>query len=836
MRLLILLSLFLFVQLGYSKLVAYRWEPISGVGKFSTAFANAYQSENQPEIIYFQESSFRIFKFNQTSGDRKLLVGCYSGCMTENSVSTGDINSATTVYLTITSFHVDETSYDTIYIATNKQIYKFQNGNLILLSKQLGTSTTIQEGSALSNTIFTKIGSISRDPIGNLYICDESNLYRVDLNGIIKFMSLRDGFTLTKKDGFSNETMFSTYISNIRYHKGYLYGCDLFSIFKINLQTWWMTVIQGRKFDGNTNDGPALDAKLNFVYGFAVSPIDDSIYLSNLGYWKVINQTTGNISTILLFDSSIVSPTFFSPNHIFHAQAIMKADLSLKQVYPILNINGAIIDGTNVQNRVFDSIAAIAFNQSSNELLIADSNFGFNLKKVDLTTGTVSTIPLIDKFSNVSCWNSSEETNESFIRSKFIPNALQLRNSDLYVSSTKMIQKIDVSKGNGCLYAGSITGDRLRKKGPPSSIILKNPTGIFCLDSFSTIYIADTDNHRILKYTSNEMVEVIAGIGFQGFSGDGGLAINAQLNKPHSVHFDKNSGNIYIADSGNHRIRMIFPNGTITTIVGSGTNGFNGDGLNPLETHLNLPKYVFYDSEILYISDSFNHRVRSFFNGTISTVLGNGITGSSLVPNNPKETQLNSPFGLFVSNHNLFVADTYNHRILCVYYDFKVEIIAGTGESGYNGDGMVATQAKLFLPSMVYVIDQSIYIADTANNKIRIINGGVISSFHEKILSPIGLCSEVPYFVYTAGNLVLSNGRTEPLVGGIADGSNVFYANVNPTKILLTTDNKMVISESETNRIRMIDNIKGGIKTISGTVKKLGLTFRLGLGLGMAKT
>jgi hypothetical protein len=185
-------------------------------------------------------------------------------------------------------------------------------------------------------------------------------------------------------------------------------------------------------------------------------------------------------------------------------------------------------------------------------------------------------------------------------------------------------------------------------------------------------YVADTAHHTIRGISGGE-VTTVAGNGLPGFSGDGGPATEARLNAPAAVALDA-AGNLYIADTHNHRIRRV-SNGVITTIAGDGRPGFRGDGGPAAEAALNLPGGVAADlAGNLYIADSGNHRVRRIIGGTIETVAGSGAVGSS-------------------------------------------------------GDGGPASDASLLLPAGVWLdADGALYIADNRGERIRRVSGGVISA------------------------------------------------------------------------------------------------------------
>ena len=187
--------------------------------------------------------------------------------------------------------------------------------------------------------------------------------------------------------------------------------------------------------------------------------------------------------------------------------------------------------------------------------------------------------------------------------------------------------------------------------------------------SLSHVFLAiqkcqtDTDNHRILEYNPSTLqIQLVAGTGEPGYGGDGNLAIHAQLNRPYSVYYDKSDDFLLIADTGNHRIRKITKDGIINTIVGTGIAGFNGDSLHPLNTHLNSPQYATSKRIGILISDTLNHRVRivPYTNAsTVSTLVGLGSSGSTIVENNPRQTELNSPSGIEVIRNGFFFYDIY---------------------------------------------------------------------------------------------------------------------------------------------------------------------------------
>ncbi|MFE9451555.1 hypothetical protein [Streptomyces sp. NPDC006739] len=196
------------------------------------------------------------------------------------------------------------------------------------------------------------------------------------------------------------------------------------------------------------------------------------------------------------------------------------------------------------------------------------------------------------------------------------------------------------------------------------------------------LYIADSDNHRIRKVTADGQIGTAAGTGTAGFSGDNGLAAAAELNCPYGVAVDS-TGNLYIADTDNHRARQVTPDGQIRTIAGTGTPGFSGDGGPAATAQLNSPYGVAVDGAgDLYITDTENHRVhRAAGDGTISTVAGTGTGTDGFSGDGGPATsaQLSYPFGLTVDCVGaLYIADYVNNRVRKAV----VAAMAGLPESG----------------------------------------------------------------------------------------------------------------------------------------------------------
>ena len=250
---------------------------------------------------------------------------------------------------------------------------------------------------------------------------------------------------------------------------------------------------------------------------------------------------------------------------------------------------------------------------------------------------------------------------------------------------------------------------------------LNDPNGV-AVDSSGIVYVADRLNYRIRKVSPAGIITTIAGNGTIGYTGDNAAATAATLSYPRGITVDAH-GNIYIADQGNNCIRKIDPGGIITTIAGTGTGGYNGDGIAATAAQLFNPYGVAVDtSGAIYIADVDNSRIRKIATGgIISTIAGTGVSGFAGDGGPATGAQLSEPIGVAVDAlGNVFIADDYNSRIREVNVSGTIGTIAGTATSGYNGDGILDTTAELNNPTGVAVSSTGfIYIADYNNNRIR---------------------------------------------------------------------------------------------------------------------
>lgn len=317
-------------------------------------------------------------------------------------------------------------------------------------------------------------------------------------------------------------------------------------------------------------------------------------------------------------------------------------------------------------------------------------------------------------------------------------------NGNLYLadSANHVIREVVKSSGNIITVAGTGTVGFSGDGGAATSAQLDTPTGI-AVDATGNLYIADSHNQRI-REVSGGTITTIAGTGVPGFAGDGGAATSAQLDLPKGIAVD-GSGHIYIADSGNNRIRKISGT-TISTIAGTGEQGYSGDGSVATAATLDSPTSVAADaSGTVYVADRHNQRVRVISSaGIISTIAGSGLPtfagGFSGDGASASSAALSHPSGVSVdAAGNIYIADTNNQRIRTITSGV-ITTAAGSGDQGFSGDGGTLTAALLNTPKAAAVdATGALAIADTGNQRIR----GAADASLAFGTSPVGVASAI---------------------------------------------------------------------------------------------
>jgi uncharacterized protein (TIGR03437 family) len=506
---------------------------------------------------------------------------------------------------------------------------------------------------------------------------------------------------------------------------GNLYISALNSVFQLS-PAGTLTVVAGNSRPGFSGDGgPATLAQLNGPQGIAVDPFGD-IFIADTGNNRVrVVTADGNIQTV--------------------------AGTGQPSLYPI--------SGPATQSPL-NSPGGVAVDANEN-IYIADS--GNHLIRIVTLDGN------INSFAGVTYPGFAGDTGSALLANLYDPQDVAVgSNGTVYIADTGNARiravtpdgLINTVAGTGSL---GFAGDG----GAATSASLSQPYAV-SVDSKNQLYIADLGNLRIRKVDTSSNITTLAGTGFPGFTGDGKPAINATLTLPSGVTLDS-TGNVYIADQWNLRLRKVDSSGNITTVAGNGGFSYSGDGGPATRAQLNTPLGVAVDpAGNLYVADSRNGVVRKV--GTDHSI--SSIPGTSLV----------NPRGLVSDGAgNIYVADSLDNRVKRIGIDGSVVTIAGNGTAGFAGDGGPATNAMMNTPAGLAIDkNNNLYIADFANNRVRIVTPD--GNIHT--LAGSGFQN------YSGdGALAVAAGLNGPLAVAVDAAGNVYIADSNNHAIReVTTD------------------------------------------------
>ncbi|HEV3201673.1 MAG TPA: SMP-30/gluconolactonase/LRE family protein, partial [Bryobacteraceae bacterium] len=429
---------------------------------------------------------------------------------------------------------------------------------------------------------------------------------------------------------------------------------------------------------------------------------------------------------------------------------------------------------------------------------------------------------------------------------------------NVYVAdrAAQVIRKISTG-GVISTFAGTGKSGFSGDGGPATNAQLNGPTGL-AFDSTGNLYVADTDNSCIRMISTDGTIVTVAGTNARDFGGDGGPAVQAALNQPEGMAADS-AGNLYIADTFNNRIRMIAPDGTITTFAGTGFPGGAGDDGPAASATLFLPTDVAIDhSGSLYIADLGAVRIRKVFQGVITSVAGSLTAFQFPYDSAPAlSVRISGPTGVAVdaSGAFYFAAGSVGSGSGLTRGDFKIwkvtpaglfSTVAGNGNNSFSGDGGPAAKAQIDTPAgMAMDSAGNLYFADPAANRVRKIstdgtittvagtgvagfggeNGPATAAF---LNGPMGVAvsPDGHLFIADTGNNrireVLSDGTIGTFAGNgnaglYGDGGSPIDAAIHaPRAIVFDSSFNLFIADTLDHRVRKISNSTNTIDTVVG--------------------
>ena len=664
-----------------------------------------------------------------------------------------------------TSANFDFAASVTIDANGDLLVADYNNNRIRKIILSTGTVTTIAgtgtagstNGAPTTAATFKNPLAVAVDPSGNIYVADNGNnvIRKIPAGGGDTSTITTTGYTLVGPQSVIVGPTGLLYVSDTGQNR----------ILSVNPSTGATSVIAGKEsgaagYFTDINSAAATDAQITYPRNATVDSAGN-IYVADTSNFRIRKvSTNGIISTIAGTGIQSASSTA---------------------------LNG---DGGQAINATFAGPSCVIVDPAGN-LYVADA--GNHRIRMIAPDGIIST---------VAGTGTAGTANEgSAATSAQLNNPLSMvmdSSGNIYVAENAG-NRVYKFKVGGILtrFAGTGVSGYTGDNAPATSAKLNAPQGIG-IDSNRNIYIGDTSNHCIRKVTPGGTITTIAGTGTAGFAGDGGPATSALLNQPVGVSVDS-SGNIYVADYWNQRVRMITPGGTISTVAGTGTGGNSGDGGLATAANLGNPMDVRLDTAgNLYVTNYSSHTIRKITRaGIISTVVGTGTGGYAVGGNGlATSTPLKTPVNLALdSAGNLYVADYGNHCVRKIVIGGIMSTVAGIGETpGYTGDSGLATAGKITYPlGIAFDSGDNLYITESVSvHRIRVVTCPVTT---------------------IAGTGTLSASATAPNGdGGLATAATFNW----PTCITLDAVNNIYLADTGNHRIRKF-TVGGNISTLAGT-------------------
>ncbi|MBU6401722.1 MAG: hypothetical protein KGS61_15500, partial [Verrucomicrobia bacterium] len=573
-----------------------------------------------------------------------------------------------------------------------------------------GTQGYAGDGGQATNAVLNAPADVAVDSAGNLFIADTGNnlVRKVDTNGLISAVAGNGSYGYAGDGGAATNTGLANPTGIALGPTGTLFVADRYNNRVRSVDTnGLIRTVAGDGVQGYAGDGgAATNASLNQPLGVAVD---------HSGRLFIADNGNSRVREVILSALPILTLNKIAPTDAGDYQVT------------VTNPYGAV---TSQVARVSVVLAPTIIRQPASQVAVPGQTLVLQVAAVGPTPLTYQ-------------WQFNGADISDTIITTVAGNGKRgfAGDGDAATGAALSNPSAVTTDPSGNLFIADMGNDRIRQVSLDGSIVtvagggtslpgdggaataarLAFPSGV-AVDTNGNLFIADTGNQRIRQVSPDGTITTVAGNGRASYVGDGGAATNASLQYPNGVAVD-GSGNLFIADTGNHRIREVDAAGLIRTVAGNGRIGYSGDGGAATNASLSNPASVAVDGlGNLFIADGFNNRIRRVdTNGVISTVAGSGKPGYSGDGGAATNATLNSPQGIVVDPRgNLFVADSLNYRIRKIGTNGLLTTVAGNGHFGYGGDGGSATSAILTDPFGVGMdASGNLLIADTFNNRIR---------------------------------------------------------------------------------------------------------------------
>ena len=769
-------------------------------------------------LLIADRSNYRIRKVD-TNGIITTVAGNGSAG------SSGDGGAATNAKLNSPSGAAVDSSGNLLIADTfNGRIRKVDTNGVITTVAGKGGNAYSGDGNAATNAFLNNPNAVAADASGDFFIADTSNnrIRKVDANGIITTVAGNgtvnysgDGgpainASLAAPDGVAVDTYGFLYIADNANNR--IRQVDASGV---------ITTLAGDGNAGFSNDGgPATNASLSGPFGVALDPDGNLLFSDNnnnrirkiviglgrypnLVFKGVTASNAGNYDVIITgasgsVTSSVVTLTVLLPpiilgqpqNTIVTNGSPANLTVAVSGTEPLnyqwfFNSTTTVDGGTNAVL----SISNASTSQAGNYFCVVTNDYGSVTSRiVTLSAIVFPGIPIqptnqvviagVNATLTVIPSGTGPFTYQWQLNGTNLPHSF---GTNIYYSPNTIM----TVAGNGNAFVTSNDGI------PATSAALLFSQGV-AADPFGNFFIAETSNSRVRKVGTDGIIWTAAGTGVFGFTGDGGAATNAQITYPIGIVSDTH-GNLFFTDAyaNNNRIRKMATNGIITTVSGTNSAGFSGDGGPASAAQLNNPTAVAVDNwGNLFVADTGNNRIRKIdTNGIITTIAGTSTAGYSGDGGAATIASLKGPHGVTVdAAGNCYVADTTNNCIRKIDINGIITTWAGNGTAGYSGDGGPATNASLNRPYGLAVdADGAVFVADYNNHSIRMIRadstiatvaGNGQSSIHTN-----------GFYIFGAGD------------GGAATNANLY----NPTSVSIDVAGNLLIADEGNNRIRKVD-------------------------------